>query len=92
MLKYTHRIHRKGMVMNQITLDQDWRKKLPDLNTQATFLDENGQAVGFFLPLAAYKKILSSIPIPFSEAEWDRRKNEPGGYSLEEIWQRLGVK
>jgi hypothetical protein len=78
--------------MNQITLDQDWRKKLPDLNSQTTFLDEDGKAVGFFLPLATYRKILSSIPIPFSEEELERRKNEPGGGSLEEIWKRLGVK
>lgn len=78
--------------MSQVTLDRDMQKKLHGLDQQMTFFDEDGKALGCFLPLDVYKKILSSLPIPFTEKELERRKNEPGGCSLDEIWKRLGVK
>ncbi|MBM4070652.1 MAG: hypothetical protein FJ271_17100 [Planctomycetes bacterium] len=76
--------------MSQVTLDRDLQKKLHGLDQQMTFLDEDGKALGLFLPIDVYKKILSSLPIPFAEEELERRKNEPGGTSLAEIWKRLG--
>jgi len=75
--------------MSKITLDPELRARLNGLNHQVTVVDEAGQAVGLFLPMDDYKALLRNMPIPFSEEEIARRRQETGGCSLQEIWQRL---
>jgi hypothetical protein len=49
-----------------------------------------GKAVGLFLPLDSYKKLLGKLEIPYSKEELDRRRHEKGGSSLPEFWQTVG--
>ena len=51
-------------------------------------LDESGSQLGVFLPTA---QTLPGEPY-WTRAELDEACNEPGGFSLEEIWKSLGVK
>lgn len=50
----------------------------------------NGDMVGVFLPLPSYKKMLANLPIPYSQAELERRRKDSDGASLTEFWQTLG--
>lgn len=49
-----------------------------------------GEAVGLFLPLASYKKLLAKLEIPYSTDELERRRQENTGSSLQEFWQTVG--
>jgi len=49
-----------------------------------------GTAVGVFLPLGSYKKLLAELEIPYSKAELERRRQETDGASLQEFWHTLG--
>jgi hypothetical protein len=75
--------------MSEITLDPDLRARLNGLTQQITVVDEEGKEMGIFLPMQAYKALLRNMPIPYSPEEIERRRNETGGCSLQEIWQRL---
>jgi len=75
--------------MNAIPLDNKLRARLYGLNEPVTVLDESGKAVGVFLPMNCYEALLRIIPIPYSEEEIERRRNEKGGCSLQELWEKL---
>ena len=76
--------------MNQIVVDQALRTRLNGLEKHTTFCDEAGKPLGLFFPLKDYKKMLSSLPIPFSPEEMQTFMNAEGGCTLEEIWKRVG--
>jgi hypothetical protein len=76
--------------MNDVIVDQELRDRLLGLDRQTSFRSETGETLGVFLPLAVFKKLLSTIQIPLSPEEIERRRNEPGGCSLQEFWQRMG--
>jgi hypothetical protein len=52
--------------------------------------DAQGKAVGLFLPLDSYKKLLAHLAIPYTKEELKRRRQEQGGSSLQEFWQTVG--
>lgn len=52
--------------------------------------NSQGKAVGLFLPLGSYKKLLAKLEIPYSKEELERRRQEEGGSSLQEFWQTVG--
>jgi hypothetical protein len=79
--------------MTQITVDQSIQEKLGGLTSSVALCDSNGQVLGHYLPEAEYTKMLyASYKCDLSEEEWERRRAETGGCTLEEIWKRLGVK
>lgn len=79
--------------MSTVTLDQELRSRLNGLNEAIEIRDEAGKVLGMYLPLEEYKKILyRGVEIPFSPEEIERRRKETGGCSLQEFWQRMGVK
>jgi hypothetical protein len=78
--------------MGKIVLDAALREKLNGLGEQIEVHNENDEVIGVFLPMSLYKYLLRKVPIPFSADEIERRMQEKGGCSLEEIWQRLGAK
>jgi hypothetical protein len=81
--------------MSRVTLDQELRSKLNGLNEPLEICDEQGRILGQFLPAAVYRKMLYALAEsqrpPLSAEEMARRRQETGGRSLKEIWQRLGV-
>jgi len=77
--------------MTQIQVDRELQTKLGGLAERVTFCDSSGQVVGRFLPEKEYLKLLyASYKSPLSEEEIARRESEPGGFTLQEIWQQLG--
>jgi hypothetical protein len=77
--------------MNKIVVDQAMRSKLNGLDKQIEFLDESGKTLGHFLPSETYRELLVAWSKAWvSDEELERRRKEPGGRTLKEIWQRLG--
>jgi hypothetical protein len=79
--------------MTQITVDPTLQQKIGDMTSQVAFCNESGAVVGRYIPEADYIKMLyASYKCDLSEEEWERRRAETGGSTLEEIWKQLGVK
>ena len=77
--------------MSRVVLDHELRSKLNGLNEQLEICDEAGKTLGRFVPEALYRELLvawSKAQLP--DAELERRRQEPRGHTLAEIWQRLG--
>ncbi|HEV3448958.1 MAG TPA: hypothetical protein VG099_30255 [Gemmataceae bacterium] len=77
--------------MSRITIDEVLRSKLNGLNAEIELCDEAGKTVGHFLPEETYKQLVYAwLNAQISDEELDRRDQEPGGSTLQEIWKRLG--
>ena len=77
--------------MSQVTLDNDLRAKLNGLNQHIEVRDEEGNVVGHFLPRALFRELLLAwADVHFPIEEMERRRQDPGGRSLAEIWKSLG--
>jgi hypothetical protein len=79
-------------MLKTIVLDPALRAQLNGLSEQMEVRDEQGAVIGMFLPLNSYKRLLGTPTIPLSAEEIERRTQEKGGCSLEEIWRKLGAK
>jgi hypothetical protein len=83
-------LSRRRNAMSQITLDSQLRAKLNGLNDQIEICDETGKTVGRYLPESLYRELLlawSKADMP--DEELQRRRREPRGRTLPEIWDRL---
>lgn len=79
--------------MSQVILDEALRSKLNGLSEQLEILDESGRTLGRFVPEDAYRQMLyaaAAAACPHSPEELERRRQETGGKTLAEIWQKLG--
>ena len=77
--------------MGKVVVGEGLRTQLPDLTERIEFCDESGKTLGHFLPEAAYRELLrASADAHISEEEIERRRREPRGRTLAEIWKRLG--
>jgi hypothetical protein len=77
--------------MSRVILDAQLRSKLNGLIEQLEICDETGQTLGHFVPEPLYRELLmawSKAHLP--DAELERRRQEPRGRTLAEIWQSLG--
>jgi hypothetical protein len=79
--------------MQKVILDEALRSKLNGLNEHLELCDESGKRLGHFLPEELFREWLIALSEAeiCSDEELDRRMQEPGGRSLKEIWERLGV-
>jgi hypothetical protein len=77
--------------MTKLIVEESLRTKLSKLEEEVEFCDESGKLLGIFYP---FGKGSFSLPpgmdCPFSDEELERRRQEPGGHTLAEIWARLG--
>jgi hypothetical protein len=72
-------------------LDEALRAKLNGLSEPLEVRDETGRIVGHFLPAAIYEQLLYAVErVPFAPEELARRRAEPGGGPLADLWRRLG--
>jgi len=79
--------------MTKVTLDNDLRSKLNGLNVPLELCDESGQTVGHFLPEDQYRQLLYAwLNTQVTDDELDRASAEPGGHTLDDLWQTLGRK
>jgi len=79
--------------MSRVLLDSQLRSKLNGLDDQLEICDESGKTLGRFLPEALYRELLlawSKADLP--DEELQRRREEPRGRTLAEIWDKLGQK
>ena len=77
--------------MKKLMLDPELRAKLNGLTEQIEVCDETGKTVGQFLPEEVYRKLMYAwLNAQVTDEELEAAANEPGGYSLPEIWQSLG--
>jgi len=77
--------------MSRIILDSQLRSKLNGLNDQVELCDEAGATVGHFVPAPLYRELLAAwSKTHLTDEELERRRQEPRGRTLAEIWQSLG--
>lgn len=79
--------------MTKVVLDAQLREKLNGLDKQLEVCDETGRTVGHFLPTEIYHEMLSRwAESAFSPEDLELAREQTGGRTLAEIWQRLGRK
>ena len=77
--------------MSRVLLDPQLRSKLNGLDEQLEICDESGKTLGRFLPESLYRELLLAwAKADLPDEELQRRRNEPRGRSLTEIWDKLG--
>lgn len=77
--------------MSRVILDHQLRSKLNGVDEQVEFCDESGNIVGRFVPEALYRELLVAwSKSRLSDEELARRRQEPRGRPLAEIWKSLG--
>ena len=77
--------------MGKIVLDPQLRSKLNGLKDPLEICDESGQTLGHFLPDSLYREVLRACSkAVLSDEELQRRRQEPRGRTLPEIWKSLG--
>jgi hypothetical protein len=77
--------------MSRVILNPQLRSQLNGLTEQVEFCDESGNTVGHFIPEPLYRELLVAwSKANLSEAELARRRSEPRGRTLAEIWKSLG--
>lgn len=69
--------------MTRVMIDESMCSKLAGVHEEAELVDSAGQVVGHFVPAGEFTP-------PFTEDEMERRRQEPGGRPLVEIWKSLG--
>ena len=74
--------------MTQLTIDQSTSEKLRAANEVVQIVDEKGCLLGTFKPAHLPPYDPSLIP-PISEEELRRREQEPGGFTTEEVLEKL---
>jgi hypothetical protein len=75
--------------MAKVILDESVWAKLRGAE-EAELCDQSGQKVGHFLSEKLYRRLLYDwANAQIGDEELERRRRQPGGRTLEEIWQRL---
>ncbi len=78
--------------MKNIVLDEALRAKIGDLNEEIQLCDETGKVVGRLFPMDLYEQRVINLANQLaSDEELERRFAEPGGKTLEQIKQELGM-
>ena len=76
--------------MTKVIVEESLRRKLINLAEQAELCDESGQTFGTFFPAVPREtKLPPGFEPPISIEEIERRRKEPGGSTLAEIWAKL---
>ncbi len=76
--------------MNKVILDSELKSKLNGLDEQVEICDETGRTVGHFLPAGLYEQMLLAwAKEHITDEELERRRQEPRGRTLAEIWKNL---
>jgi hypothetical protein len=77
--------------MDKLVIDPALRAQFPNLAGPVEFCDEAGKTLGHFLPADVYREfLLAWVNANITEEELERRRQEPGGRTLAEIWKSLG--
>ena len=78
-----------GWDVNRIVVDESVRAKLRNVE-EVELCDESGEKLGHFLSDALYRRLLYDwANAQISDEELERRRQQPGGCTLAEIWARF---
>ena len=76
--------------MVKLTVDKSFREQLDRVHEQAQLCDEAGKTLGYFLPESLHRRLLYDwANSQVTDEELESARNEPGGSTLAEIWERL---
>lgn len=77
--------------MSKVIIDEGLRARFDNLNEQHELCDPAGKTLGRYLPEDIYREmLLACADAQISEEELQRRRQEPRGRTLAEIWKSLG--
>ena len=77
--------------MQKLVVDPATQAKLNNLDVPLEFHDPSGKILGHFLPEDVYKElVLAWAEANITEEELERRRREPRGRKLAEIWKSPG--
>ncbi len=79
--------------MARVELDPTTRTKLAGVKEHVELCDESGHILGHFLSTQEYERLFYAAlaaETGHSAEDLKRSRNESGGRTLKEIWQRLG--
>jgi hypothetical protein len=78
--------------MQTVVADPVLRDRLFNLTEEVEVRDEDGRVLGKYVPKPRlspeYEELMKTCPI--SDEELERRRKEPEGRTLAEIWESLG--
>ena len=75
--------------MNRLMIDEGVRAQLANRD-EVELCDQSGRKVGHFLSDELYRRLLFDwANAQISDEELERRRRQPGGRTLAEIWARL---
>jgi hypothetical protein len=75
--------------MIKVFVDDSMRSKLREV-PEAELCDDTGRTVGHFLSDEVYRRLLYDwANAQITDEELERRRQQPGGRTLAEIWARL---
>lgn len=76
--------------MNRVVIDDALRTSLGDLRSQVEFCDQSGRVLGYFVPAKADSQAIREwIRSRVSDDEMERRAQEPGQFTTEEVIKKL---
>lgn len=77
--------------MRKLIVDQQLRSKLNGLAERVELCDESGKPLGQVLPHDLYQELVRTwVEAHVTPEELERRRQEPRGRTLAEIWKDLG--
>jgi hypothetical protein len=77
--------------MNRIVLDDSTRERLRQVDEVVEVWDQSGHRLGHLVSDGLFRRLLYDwANAQISDAELQRRREQPGGKTLEDIWTRLG--
>src|SRR5262249_51323114 len=81
----------EGADMSKVIIDEGLRARLNNLNEQHELCDPAGNTLGRYLPEDMYREmLLACADAQITQEELQRRRQEPRGRTLAEIWKTPG--
>jgi hypothetical protein len=79
--------------MNRIYVDEEFQSKLDQCIARTELCDANGRVLGIYIPDSyrerrAYERARADMT-PAIVAELEKRSQEPGGFTTQEVLQKL---
>src|SRR5262249_235898 len=85
-----HRTLTRGSAFQKVTIDQELRARLNGLTENIELCDESGRTLAHVVPPEVYPELLRAwVDSHITPEEIERRRPEPRGRSLVEIWKDL---
>jgi hypothetical protein len=77
--------------MDKVIVDSAVQAQLHHFQEALELCDQTGRTLGHYLPADVYREMLLAwSKARTTDEELERRRQEPGGHTLAEIWKRLG--